>query len=178
MRKPSINIYSKNGRPCYMEPSPGNSGLDLYLNLPDDGSLRLMDGHKVVWDTGLIFDLSGLPDMMGDVPIVWDICVHIRSSISIKHGVLLANQVGIIDQSYNGPEDTLKVVLRLDSYATKPNSRPDLDLGGGMASYYTIKDGERAVQLIVRMAVDWSRITLTSNEPAGASRGGIGSTGV
>lgn len=174
MKKPSINIYSKKKKPVYLEPSPGNSGLDLCFDLPYRPGVGLPvvpKGDKLIWDTGLIFDLTNLPDMMGEVPIVWDICVHIRSSVSIKEGLILANQVGIIDQSYNGPEDTLKVALRYEPYPQPPHTLY------AEKDSYTLEDGKRAVQLVVRMAVDWSRITLTHEKPTGTSRGGVGSTG-
>jgi len=175
MKKPSINIYSKKKKPVYLEPSPGNSGLDLCFDFPymqGKGFPVVRKGDKLIWDTGLIFDLTNLPNMMGDVPIVWDICVHIRSSVSIKEGLILANQVGIIDQSYNGPEDTLKVALRYEPYAPHPRHTLYTE-----KTEYALEYDKRAVQLVVRMAVDWSRITLTHEEPIGSSRGGVGSTG-
>lgn len=79
-----------------------------------------------------------------------------RSSLQ-KKGLVLANQVGVVDEDYCGPEDEIFVVLR------NVTNRP-----------VAVDAGERVVQGIF---VKSCRPEFVPEMMAGKSRGGFGSTG-
>ncbi|MFA6486370.1 MAG: dUTP diphosphatase [Candidatus Magasanikbacteria bacterium] len=81
-----------------------------------------------------------------------------RSSLAKKHGLMLGNGVGVIDQDYCGPQDEIKLMVYNITDAP-----------------VTITRGERVAQgifLPVQIA-EWQEV----DEIASASRGGFGSTG-
>lgn len=55
-----------------------------------DNKLVIMPGERVLVPTGLIFD----------IPEGHSLRVHIRSSIALKRGLILANGEGVIDSDY------------------------------------------------------------------------------
>ena len=68
--------------------TPGSAALDLYaLN-----SVTLYDHQRVAVDTGIA---AAIPD--GHVGLLYS-----RSGHGLKHGVTLANSVGVIDSDYRG----------------------------------------------------------------------------
>ena len=83
--------------------------------------------------------------------------IYARSGLGIKHGIIPANCVGVIDSDYRG-----EIVVGLKNTSDKP---------------YTIKDGDRVAQMVVAK-VELPEIILCdglSDTPRGD--GGFGSTG-
>jgi dUTP pyrophosphatase len=85
------------------------------------------------------------------------LAIFARSSTPLKHGLMLANGVGVLDADYCGPTDELKIQLL--NVTTKPVS---------------VKAGERLAQGIVLQA---PRVEFVESEATAPSRGGFGSTG-
>lgn len=83
--------------------------------------------------------------------------VHIRSSMGIKHGLVMMNAVGIIDSSYYGNE-TNDGEISLCILNTRPTA-------------YIIKKGDRVAQGI------FSKYLTVGDTPVGTRTGGIGSSG-
>lgn len=69
--------------------SRGAAAFDLYSIEP----LALFPGERAAIDTGVAFEI---PD--GHV-----LLIYARSGLAQKHGVHLANSVGVIDSDYRGP---------------------------------------------------------------------------
>lgn len=98
--------------------------------------------------------------------------VLLRSSLGTK-GVCLANSIGLIDQDYCGPTDTIKLALRY---------LPDLEscftsrFGQWIntSGYHQIKAGDRIGQLVFRRTYTPELELVDSVEQV--SRGGFGST--
>lgn len=95
--------------------------------------------------------------------------IHIRSGFSVKNGICLANDVGIIDEDYCGPEDEVKIALvRLYN----PNDP-------GKDQPFVIEKGTRIAQIIFEKNalpdIEWE--DMDSADFAGKTRGGFGSTG-
>ena len=95
--------------------------------------------------------------------------IFIRSGLAIKNGISLANDVGIVDEDYCGPEDEVKIGLIRHYNPTDPEiDKP-----------FMIKKGTRIAQIIFEQnrltEVEWDE----QDDPdfAGKSRGGFGSTG-
>ena len=86
------------------------------------------------------------------------LCISIRSSMALRHSLLLANGIGVIDADYYGNEQNeghIQVAV--------------LNLG---TSPLTVHKGERLAQGI------FSRYLVTDDDAAGGIRkGGFGSTG-
>lgn len=83
--------------------------------------------------------------------------VYPRSGLGIKHGIVLANTVGVIDQDYRG-----EIILAVRNQGNKP---------------YTIHAGDRVAQMIV---TPYMAPLVTEVEALGTTvRGinGLGSTG-
>ena len=86
-----------------------------------------------------------------------------RSSLSLKKGLLLANSVGVIDSTYNGPNDKIGVLL----YNTT-----DKDV--------VLQAGEKVAQLILTTVHPGNKIEYigtTDELKDKEDRGGFGSTG-
>ena len=96
----------------------GAAAADLHALL--DAPLTVAPMQRVLVPTGLAIELPG----------PWAVAlVYARSGLSIKHGLCMANGVGVIDSDYRGE-------LRV----------PMVNLG---AEPYTIQPGERVAQLCI-----------------------------
>ena len=104
--------------------------------------------QRVLVPTGLAIELPG-PECVA--------LVYARSGLSIKHGLCMANGVGVVDSDYRGE---LKV--------------PMVNLG---SEAYTIAPGERVAQLCI--APVWQAVFAPAETLGDTDRGegGFGSTG-
>lgn len=95
-----VKVHSKSGL-IPKQAEPGSAGYDLYIPPTDD--IHLPFGCRRMVDTGVIVQ----------TPIRLFMLMVPRSSTGTKRAksVRIANTVGIIDPSYQGQEDTLKVCL-------------------------------------------------------------------
>lgn len=86
-----------------------------------------------------------------------------RSGLAAKYGIMLANNVGLIDRDYSGPKDEVIVML--------------YRVGGvGRVETVSFQEGERIGQLVFRKTevLDLKEV---DKAPKEMSRGGLGSTG-
>ena len=123
--------------------TPGSAALDLYaLN-----SVTLYVHQRVAVDTGIA---AAIPD--GHVGLLYS-----RSGHGLKHGVTLANSVGVIDSDYRGEIRAVLVNL-------------------GQLPYH-VNAGDRIAQLVIQ-PVETPAVTLVDELPE-TSRGvgGFGSSG-
>ncbi len=111
--------------------------------------------NAVVGPGGAAFLRTGL---VFGIPEDHVMLIMARSSLYKKFGLQLANQIGVLDADYCGPEDECHV------YVYNP----------GDASV-EIKAGARLAQAIV---LKRDRVTFEEGPALGPSRGGWGSTGV
>lgn len=133
-------------------PSYGTDG-SVGLDMPLQEDLTVPPQSTIMTDLGFIVKF----------PVgTWGLVVP-RSSTG-KKGIILSNTVGIIDTDYQGPNDTIKCVLR--NVTDQP-------------VYF--KKGDRLVQLVLMPVVKPAEIQLDFydeiEEIEGESRGGFGSTG-
>ncbi len=124
----------------------GAAAADLAAVL--DAPLALAPGQRALVPTGLAIELPG-PEAVA--------LIYARSGLSIKHGVCMANGVGVVDSDYRGE-------LRV----------PLTNLG---TESYTIQPGERIAQLCI--APVYTAAFVPAEELGGTARGagGFGSTG-
>lgn len=125
--------------------TPGSAGMDLCAVL--DEPYLLKAGERALISTGIALE----------IPENAAAFIYARSGLGIKHGICLANGVGVIDSDYRGE---IKVGL--------------INLGG---EDYLINPGERIAQMVfspVQKAVLTVKEDLEKTE---RGEGGFGSTG-
>ncbi|MEF2884232.1 MAG: dUTP diphosphatase [Ruminococcus sp.] len=130
--------------PC--RATEGAAGMDLYACI--DESITLAPQQLVIVPTGIAIEL---PDN-GCAAFL-----YARSGLGVKHGICLANGVGVIDSDYRG-----EVCAGLCNVSDKP---------------YVIAPGERIAQMVIApvFTPDVVEVSELSDTQRGA--GGFGSTG-
>lgn len=151
-----IRIYRKDKSiPLPERKTIHSVGLDVYIS----EAIMLHPGQVVLAPTGLIIES----------PPGYYFRVHIRSGFSVKHGISLANDVGIIDEDYCGPQDELKIALIKHYNPNDPNRNKP----------FLIEKGFRIAQIIFEKnllpEIEWDE--QDNPDFAGKTRGGFGSTG-
>lgn len=124
----------------------GSAAADLCALL--DEPLTLQPMQRALVPTGLAIQLPG-PDCVA--------LVYARSGLSIKHGLCMANGVGVVDSDYRGE-------LRV----------PMINLG---CDAYTIQPGERIAQLCIAPVYQASFLQAQTLSATERGAGGFGSTG-
>ncbi len=126
--------------------TPGAAAADLCAVL--DAPLTVAPMQRVLVPTGLAIELPGAHSVA---------LVYARSGLSIKHGLCMANGVGVVDSDYRGE---LKV--------------PMVNLG---AEAYTIQPGERVAQLCIAPVYTAAFVPAEELGDTQRGAGGFGSTG-
>lgn len=134
--------------------TPGSAGMDLRacidepFYLPGQKQMKYGTWMPRLVPTGLAISLPG-PEYVA--------LVFARSGLASKHGVALANGVGVIDSDYRGEIQEALFNQGWEDYLIQP--------------------GERIAQLVV-MPVAQARITVTDTlDDTQRGAGGFGSTG-
>ncbi len=151
-----VRIYRKDKDIPLPRRQTGHSvGLDVH----SAAEVELWPGKITLVPTGLIIES----------PAGYFFKIFIRSGFAIKNGISLANDVGIVDEDYCGPEDEVKIGLVRHYNPLDPQGNQPL----------VIKKGTRIAQIIfekiILNEVEWEE--QDSPDFAGESRGGFGSTG-
>ncbi len=124
----------------------GSAAADLCAVL--DAPMTVAPMQRVLVPTGLAMSLPSAQAVA---------LVYARSGLSIKHGLCMANGVGVIDSDYRGE---LKVPL--------------INLG---ADAYTIQPGERVAQLCIAPVYTATFALADALDETARGAGGFGSTG-
>ena len=125
----------------------GAAGMDLYACI--DADITLAPQQLAVVPTGIAIEL---PDN-GCAAFL-----YARSGLGVKHGICLANGVGVIDSDYRG-----EVCVGLCNVSDKP---------------YVIAPGERVAQMVIApvLTPEVEEVGELSDTQRGS--GGFGSTGI
>ena len=124
----------------------GSAGMDLRACI--DEPVTIPAGGRAGIPTGFAIGLPG-PE--------WAALVFARSGLSIKHGVCLANGVGVIDSDYRG-----EIVAALANQSGED---------------YTVEPGERVAQLVIVPVAQASLTVTDALDDTQRGAGGFGSTG-
>ena len=124
----------------------GAAAADLCAVLDEPRTLAPME--RALIPTGFAIELPGSEAVA---------LVYARSGLSIKHGVCMANGVGVVDSDYRGE---LKVPL--------------INLG---TESYTIQPGERVAQLCIAPVYTAAFLPVQELGDTARGKGGFGSTG-
>ena len=124
----------------------GSAGFDLFAAI--EKSIDILPGEISMVPTGIAISIDN-PSYFGMI------CA--RSGLSIKHGITLANGVGVIDSDYRG-----EIFIGLHNISNKT---------------YTITPNQRIAQLII-VPISYTGITeITHLDETERGQGGFGSTG-
>lgn len=125
----------------------GSAGADLFACIERD--VEVGAGKRVLIPTGIVIELDDPETGAFIFP---------RSSLSVKHGISLANCVGVIDSDYRG-EIQVPLVNHTDCL-------------------YTVHDGDRIAQMVILpiLLPEFTECDRLSETERG--EGGFGSTGV
>ena len=126
--------------------TPCAAAVDLYALL--DRPVTLSPGDSVLIPTGISLDCGGSVTAL----------VFPRSGLASKHGITLANCVGVIDSDYRGE---VKVALK--------------NLG---SSDFTVSDGDRIAQMGFFPVFKAAFVEQECLEDTERGEGGFGHTGV
>lgn len=129
-----------------MRATNGSAGMDLYACI--DKPITLAPGELVVVPTGIAIEL---PDN-GCAAFL-----YARSGLGVKHGICLANGVGVIDSDYRG-----EICAGLCNVSNEP---------------YVINPDERVCQMVIAPVFlpDITEVSELGDTERG--EGGFGSTG-
>jgi len=126
--------------------TPGSAAMDLCACL--DGDVTLKAGARQVLPTGIAIALPS-------ADYVALICA--RSGLASKHGITMANGVGVIDSDYRG-----EIGVGLVNLGSEP---------------YTVQPGDRIAQLMVVPVVQPTVTVAEDLDETDRGAGGFGSTG-
>ena len=124
----------------------GAAAADLHAVL--DEAVTVQPMQRILVPTGLAIELPSAQTVA---------LVYARSGLSIKHGLCMANGVGVIDSDYRGE---LKV--------------PMINLG---TEAYTIQPGDRVAQLCIAPVYTAAFVPAETLRDTDRGEGGFGSTG-
>lgn len=125
--------------------TPESAGMDLYALL--DEEINLLPGRRVTVPTGLSIQLP-----QGSAAFI-----YARSGLGIKHGIVPANCVGVIDSDYRG-----EIKVGLINQSDSP---------------YTIRPFERIAQMVIAPVLKVQLIESDALNETERGEGGFGSTG-
>lgn len=131
-------------KPCYQ--TEGSAGMDLSAAI--DREILVRQGETVLIPTGISI---ALPDA-GCVALI-----YARSGLAIKHGITMANCVGVIDSDYRG-----EIQVGIVNLGSKD---------------YTIKPGERIAQMVFAPVYTAQLYEVDALDETQRGSGGFGSTG-
>nr|WP_320144236.1 dUTP diphosphatase [uncultured Cohaesibacter sp.] len=127
--------------------TPGAAGMDLRACLPE-GPVTIEPGRIALIPTGFAVELPPSTEMQ----------IRPRSGLATKHGLLVPNSPGTVDEDYRGP---IKIAL----------------LNAGSEAY-TVSHADRIAQAVIADVRRPRIIEVTTLNDTVRGAGGFGSTGI
>ncbi len=124
----------------------GSAGMDLYACI--DEPKTLAPGKLLLIPTGIAIELPS-PEYVA--------YIFARSGLGIKHGICLANGVGVVDSDYRG-----EVCVGLCNVSDRE---------------YTVNPFERVAQMVISPVSLMPTVEVTTLSDTERGEGGFGSTG-
>jgi dUTP pyrophosphatase len=129
--------------PCYA--TAGAAGMDLLAAVPE--AVTIAPGDRALIPTGLMIAL----------PPGYELQVRPRSGLALRHGIVLANSPGTIDEDYRGE---IQVIVM--NAGTEP---------------FTVERGMRIAQAVLAPVVRARWHEVAELDGTARAAGGFGSTG-
>lgn len=124
----------------------GSAGADLYACIEE--SVTINPGDLKLIPTGVAI---ALPDSSAVAYL------YARSGLGVKHGICLANGVGVVDSDYRG-----EIMVGLCNVSGEP---------------YTIEPNERIAQMVISPVIIPELVEVEKLDKTDRGEGGFGSTG-
>lgn len=124
----------------------GSAGADLYACIEE--SVTINPGDLKLIPTGVAI---ALPDSSAVAYL------YARSGLGVKHGICLANGVGVVDSDYRG-----EIMVGLCNVSGDP---------------YTIEPNERIAQMVISPVIIPELVEVEKLDETDRGEGGFGSTG-
>ncbi len=124
----------------------GSAGADLYACIEE--SVTINPGDLKLIPTGVAI---ALPDSSAVAYL------YARSGLGVKHGICLANGVGVVDSDYRG-----EIMVGLCNVSGEP---------------YTIEPNERIAQMVISPVIIPELVEVEKLDETDRGEGGFGSTG-
>jgi dUTP pyrophosphatase len=140
-----VRLRHAEGLPLPSYATEGAAGMDLLAAVREP--LTLAPGDRALVPTGLTIAL----------PVGYELQVRPRSGLALKHGIVLPNSPGTVDEDYRGE---LQVIV----------------MNGGHEPF-TIERGMRIAQAIVAPVVRATWLEVEALPDSTRGTGGFGSTG-
>ena len=140
-----VRVVSRPGVELPTYATSGAACVDLRADLADP--VTIPPGGTALISTGLRIEL----------PDGYEAQIRARSGLALRHGVAVANGVGIVDSDYRGP---VGVILRNDGPAP-----------------FVVAPGDRVAQMAVRPVYRIEWLPVENLTETGRGGGGFGSTG-
>jgi len=140
-----VRLPHAEGLPLPAYATAGAAGMDLLAAVAR--TLEIPPGGRALVPTGLAIAL----------PPGYELQVRPRSGLALKHGIVLPNSPGTVDEDYRG--ELLVIVMNAGSVA------------------FAVERGMRIAQAVVApvVRVDWQEVA--ELPPSARGSGGFGSTG-
>lgn len=124
----------------------GSAGADLYACIEE--SVTINPGDLKLIPTGVAI---ALPDSSSVAYL------YARSGLGVKHGICLANGVGVVDSDYRG-----EIMVGLCNVSGEP---------------YTVEPNERIAQMVISPVIIPELVEVEKLDETDRGEGGFGSTG-
>ncbi len=130
--------------PC--RATEGSAGMDLHACI--DKPITIKPFERTLIPTGIATELPSNE---------YAIFLFARSGLGIKHGIALANGVGVVDSDYRG-----EICVGLQNFSN---------------TSYTVNPNDRIAQMVVMPVCSPKIVTVDQLDETKRSSGGFGSTG-
>lgn len=144
-----VKIKLSRGMSAPTYATAGSAAVDLRAALDEGQTVTILPGERYLFPTGI----SIAPEREDVVAIV-----AARSGLGVKHGIVPANGIGVIDSDYRG-----EVHVCLRNNGSEP---------------FTVARGDRIAQLIFLPILTADFEVVEELEQTDRGAGGFGSTGV
>ena len=144
-----VHILLSRGMSMPAYATEGSAAVDLRAAIEEDAPLTLAPGARALVPTGVAI----APESRDFVAVV-----AARSGLSVKHGICLANGIGVIDADYRG-----EIMVGLRNTSAEP---------------FTIRRGDRIAQMMFLPVAHAAFLQESALDETKRGAGGFGSTGV
>ena len=124
----------------------GSAGMDLCACIDEEITIKPGDIAKI--PCGIAISIPGNE---------YAAFIFARSGLGVKHGITLANSVGVVDSDYRG-----EIMVGLCNVSNEP---------------YTVSPGERIAQMVIMRVESFPLVEVESLDSTTRGAGGFGSTG-
>ena len=145
----NVNIKLTRGMTAPEYATDGSAAVDLRAALEEDEIVTLLPGQRARIPTGLAIS----PESRDVVAVIAG-----RSGHGLKHGVTMANSIGVIDSDYRG-----EISVVLINHGTEP---------------FEVRRGDRIAQMMFMPVLHASFLPVEELDETERGAGGFGHTGI